>query len=122
MDGVPRGEVPAEFKLSPGPHWVVVERDGHEPYESVVDLAPLESRSLDIELSVTPITYEWWFWTIIGAGLTGAGVGIGLALTLEEAADSGTLSPGQIQVSPRDPTSGAFAEPSFAVRLPAFRF
>lgn len=103
IDGAARGQVPAEVRLSPGPHLVRVEQDGYQLSESTIDLAPLEKRPLDVELFKRPITQEWWLWTSIGVALTGAGVGIGLALTLEESADEGSLDPGKIPVSHREP-------------------
>jgi hypothetical protein len=111
IDGRARGQVPAEVRLAPGPHFVRVEQDGYQLSESTIDLAALEKRPLDVPLFKRPITQEWWLWTSIGVALTGAGVGIGLALTLEEDADEGSLDPGKVPVSLRLPNDGLVRRP-----------
>lgn len=129
VNGTPRGQVPLELKLAPGPHLVRLEQDDFYDSESVVELAPLEQKTFSVELDPIPITARWWFWTLVGAGVAGGAVATTLALTLERPADKGSLDPGQIPVTGTEsqPVRSASAGPSFSSRSfvvvsPVFEF
>ena len=48
--------------------------------ESII---PTEPRPI-APVASTPVYEEWWFWTIIGAVVVGAGVGIGVAIATQD--------------------------------------
>jgi hypothetical protein len=112
VNGTPRGQVPVELKLAPGPHLVRLEQDDFYDSESVV------------ELDAIPVTARWWFWTLIGTGVAGGAVATTLALTLERPADEGSLNPGQIPVAGTEGARGSVgvrgAGPSFSPRSVLF--
>jgi hypothetical protein len=122
VNGTPRGQVPLELKLAPGPHLVRLEQDDFYDSESVVELAPLEQKTFSVELDSIPVTARWWFWTLLGTGVAGGAVATTLALTLERPADTGSLNPGQILVSGTESRSAwaAGAVPSFSQRALVF--
>jgi hypothetical protein len=128
VNGTPRGQVPLELKLAPGPHLVRLEQDDFYDSESVVELTPLEQKTFSVELDAIPITARWWFWTLIGVGVAGGAVATTLALTLERPADEGSLDPGQIPVVGTEAAAWggsagpSFSHPTFVLRSPVISF
>lgn len=96
IDGRASGNAPSESYLQPGPHRVVVTRDGFEDAEIGVVLQKGERKAIDVALEpATPIYKRWWLWTAVGAAVV-TGVTLGIVLNIERGADNGTLQPGQI--------------------------
>lgn len=104
VDGRPVGQVPTELRLAPGEHRVTLRAEGYEDNTIELVLATGETKRVRIEPGESPVYERWWFWTIGGGLLAGAGAtGLGVALTTEGPADVGTIAPGQaaVAVGPR---------------------
>jgi len=96
VDGRAVGSVPAEASLASGDHLVEIGREGYRRATRNVIVQAGERRSVDVDLErEAPITAKWWFWTGIGAAVV-AGVVTTYALTREEDAGRGSISPGRI--------------------------
>lgn len=111
IDGIDIGESPvAPVTVAAGFHEVAVMRAGYASTRRRIQVAPGDSARVDVTLTAlspdlvaqngggntsgngndevfeTPITEEWWFWTLIGGG---ALLVIGLAIGIGFAASSG---------------------------------
>lgn len=98
VDGKAVGLVPAEVKLAPGTHPVVLDHEGYSDAKTQVVLRASERREISVDLSkARSITSRWWFWTGIGVVVVGAAsAAVVYALTTERAPPSGNFSPGQL--------------------------
>jgi hypothetical protein len=100
VDGGPPVQVPTEARLPPGKHVVSLEAEGYEDNTVDVELRAAERRTLTIEPGETPVYERWWFWTIWGGVLAGAGASVlTYALLTEGAPDEGTIPPCQLVVN-----------------------
>jgi hypothetical protein len=100
IDGGPGTQVPTEVKLAPGKHTVELSAAGYNDNTVEVVLKPTERRVLSIEPGETPVYEKWWFWTIGGAVLAGAGASVlTYALLTEGDPDEGSIPPCQLTVS-----------------------
>lgn len=93
-------QVPTESRLGPGKHVVVLQAAGYEDNTVEVVLGPAERRKLVIEPGESPVYERWWFWTIWGGLLAGAGASVvTYAVLTEGPPDEGTIPPGQLTVN-----------------------
>ncbi len=100
VDGGPPMQVPTEARLSPGKHVVSLEAAGYEDNTVDVELRAAERRKLTIEPGESPVYERWWFWTIWGGVLVGAGASVlTYALLTEGPPDEGTIPPCQLVVN-----------------------
>lgn len=120
VDGRVVGQVPTELRLAPGEHRVTLRAEGYEDNTVELVLATGETKRVRIEPGESPLYERWWFWTIGGGLLAGAGAtALGVALTTEGPADVGTIAPGQAAVAAGPRRGGGPSEP--ASRAPAVR-
>lgn len=70
------GPAPAVVTRSAGSYRIVVSNEGYEDYEATVALQAGERGSLRATLlkEKTPLTSQWWFWTIAAAVVAGGAV------------------------------------------------
>lgn len=71
VDGQPYGRAPADLRLPPGSHRVVVRAAGYRDVDQQLSLGAGERR----DVSLTPekegsVLGKWWFWTAIGVAVT----------------------------------------------------
>jgi hypothetical protein len=73
VDGIDVGVAPLELSRPPGRYRVALRGPGMLPYRTEVTLAPGQELKLEGLLAPerTSIVKKWWFWTSIGAALTG---------------------------------------------------
>jgi hypothetical protein len=73
VDGVDVGVAPLELSRPPGRYRVALHGAGMLPYRTEITLAPGQELKLEGVLAPerTSIVKKWWFWTSIGAALTG---------------------------------------------------
>jgi hypothetical protein len=74
VDDVDVGAAPIDVARPPGSYTVVVRRPGYAPYKSLVALNPGQAVDLAVHLEPVRVSIvrKWWFWTAIGAAVTGA--------------------------------------------------
>ncbi len=100
IDGGAPTQVPTEARLSPGKHTVTLTASGYEDNTVEVVLQPNARRELRIEPGESPVYEKWWFWTIWGGVLVGAGASVlTYALLTEGSPDEGSIPPCQLTVS-----------------------
>lgn len=93
IDGKAFGQVPAEARLVPGSHTVLVSADGYADKELTIELTKNDRRTEKVELAA-PLYKQWWFWTINVAVAGGAAAGISYwVLNTERSPDVGTIPP-----------------------------
>ncbi len=98
-DGAPN-QVPTESRLAPGKHVVVLQAAGYDDNTIEVVLAPAERKKVVIEPGESPVYERWWFWTIWGGLVAGAGASVvAYAVLTEGPPDEGTIPPGQLTVN-----------------------
>lgn len=73
VNGVDVGMAPVDVLRAAGKYRVVVSKDGYEPYDNSITVAPGEAPKLDASLveEKIPFTKRWWFWTGVGVLVTG---------------------------------------------------
>jgi hypothetical protein len=73
VDDIDVGAAPIDVARPPGSYQVVVRRPGYAPYRSRVALEPGQAVDLSVRLDPvrTSIVKKWWFWTSLGAVVTG---------------------------------------------------
>jgi hypothetical protein len=100
VDGKRIGKVPAEARLPPGPHRVVVEHPRADEVETTAVVVAGQRKELTVQLvEVVPVYETWWLWTTVGAVVaTGVVVTTVVALT-ERSPSSGTIDPGLLRTS-----------------------
>ncbi|MBN2192931.1 MAG: PEGA domain-containing protein [Polyangiaceae bacterium] len=96
VDGKNVGATPAEVRVAPGRHQVVVRAPSRHDAEATVVVEAGERREFQLEPERRPpLLARWWFWT--GIGVVAAATATTLALTLEKQPDEGeNFAPGQI--------------------------
>jgi hypothetical protein len=100
IDGGAASQVPTEVRLVPGKHTVSLTAEGYDDNTVEVVLKPSERRQLTIEPGESPVYERWWFWTIGGAVLVGAGASVlAYALLTEGEPDEGSIPPCQLRVN-----------------------
>lgn len=100
VDGGAPSQVPTEVKLAPGKHTVELSAAGYNDNTVEVVLKPTERRVLNIEPGEAPVYEQWWFWTVGGVVLAGAGASVlAYALLTEGDPDEGSIPPCQLTVS-----------------------
>lgn len=93
VDGKSYGQVPAEIRLAPGKHSVVVTAEGYADKELTFELDKNDRRTEKVELAA-PLYKQWWFWTLNVAVAGGAAAGISYwVLNTERDPDVGTIPP-----------------------------
>lgn len=77
VNNVDVGVAPVDVSRPAGEYHVTVSKPGFKRYESDVTVRSGEELTLGASLSKyeTPLTQRWWFWTVAGAVVVGAGVG-----------------------------------------------
>ena len=77
VNAVDVGIVPVDVSRPAGDYRVTVTKPGFKRYENNVTVRPGEELTLGASLSKheTSLTERWWFWTVAGAVVVGAGVG-----------------------------------------------
>jgi sulfur carrier protein ThiS len=97
VDGKGLGGTPLETSLMPGPHVLLLGRDGYRDLTTSAVIERGRRRELDLRLEKTPsVLTRWWFWTVVGVVIA-SGVAIGIAATTERPADMGTIPPYQVR-------------------------
>lgn len=97
VDGRAVGDAPAEVRLGPGKHALVVQHDDAPEVATAVVLGEHEQRVVDVPLAISrPLVKRWWFWTGVGVLAAGGAVAIGVAATTERRFTPGTISPGRL--------------------------
>lgn len=97
VDGRGLGGTPLETSVMPGPHALLLARDGYRDLAVSALVERGQRRELDLRLEKTPSIFSrWWFWTIVGV-VVASGVATGIAATTERPADSGSIPPGQVR-------------------------
>lgn len=100
VDGGPASQVPTEMRLAAGKHTVSLSATDYNDNTVEVVLKPTERRMLTIEPGESPVYEKWWFWTIWGGVLVGAGASVlTYALLTEGDPDEGSIPPCQLTVS-----------------------
>lgn len=91
VDGRAQGRVPADLRIRPGRHTLMVRRPGYEEAHATLVLAAEERRvvSLESKPRTVPITSRWWFWTGIGVALVVGAAATAAGMT-ERGPDRGT--------------------------------
>jgi len=90
------GVAPVEFERPAGKLKLEVVQDGFEPHEADLDLTAGQRADLNITLRPEEerIYEQWWFWTVIGVGVTGAIIGTYFGVTANDeppAYDGGSI-------------------------------
>lgn len=77
VGGADVGPVPVDVTRPAGSYRVIVKKPGYDAYEALIRVKPGEEANLraPLMLEKIPITKRWWFWTIIGGVVIGAGTG-----------------------------------------------
>jgi hypothetical protein len=97
-DGVLRG-------LEPGEHVLVVQAEGYGEAEQSFEVSRGETTELSVNLTrsevlrvieSTPVHRRWWFWTIIGVVVIGAGAAATAVVLTQDEADPATGTLGRI--------------------------
>jgi hypothetical protein len=85
LDDRDLGATPVEVSRPAGSYRVSVNKSGFKRYDSKITVTPGQNLDLSASLAKqeTSILERWWFWTIAGAVVVGAGVGT-YALTRSE--------------------------------------
>jgi hypothetical protein len=97
IDGRLVGDAPAEVRLGPGKHALLVRHDDAPEVATAVVLGEHEKRLVDVPLAINkPLTKRWWFWTGVSVLAAGGAVAIGVATTTEKKAPAGSISPGRL--------------------------
>ncbi len=97
IDGKGMGGTPLETSLIPGPHQLVLSRDGYHDLATSAVVERGRRKELDLTLEKTPSVFtRWWFWTIVGVAIA-SGVVITYAAVTERSPDMGTIPPGQVR-------------------------
>jgi hypothetical protein len=70
---------PMTVEVTPGPHRLALTLPGYQRRE--VDLVAWEGQTRPIEVSLDPVSRRqwfrtWWFWTLVGAVVTGTAAGV----------------------------------------------
>jgi hypothetical protein len=107
-----------EIEALPGRALIAVFASGYRPFARDVELMAGRSDDIDVQLipepaggledrsaehdatrraGTSPVLTKWWFWTGVGAVVTG-GIVLGLALSHERGAPSGDFTPGQVSI------------------------
>lgn len=98
VDGRVIGKAPAEARLKPGPHRVVVEHPRADIVETTTVVAAGQRKDLTVELvEVVPVYETWWLWTTIGAVAVSAGVAITVVAVTEREPSKGSINPGLLR-------------------------
>lgn len=96
VDGRALGTAPTESGVAPGPHVVVVSRDGFEDARSQVVLGRGERKEISVDPTARPSIFtRWWFWGGIGV-VAAAAVTTVVLVTTERAPGTGDFSPGRV--------------------------
>ncbi len=97
VDGRLVGDAPAEVRIAPGKHALIVRHQDAPEVATSVILGEREHRLVDVPLAVDkPLTKRWWFWTGLGVLAAGGAVTIGVAARTTRGAPSGTIPPGRV--------------------------
>lgn len=100
VDGGSAAQVPTEVRVAPGEHVVSLTAPGYEDNTVEVIVAATERKRVVIEPGESPVYERWWFWTIWGGLLVGAGASVvTYAVLTEGPPDEGTIPPGQLTVN-----------------------
>ncbi|NUO51334.1 MAG: PEGA domain-containing protein [Polyangiaceae bacterium] len=98
VDGKRVGAAPAEAKLKPGPHRVVVEHPRADPVETSAVVTAGKRNEVNVDLvEIVPVHETWWFWTTLGAVAVTAGVTITAVALTEREPSKGTITPGLLR-------------------------
>ncbi len=98
VDGKLLGTAPAEAKLKPGPHRVVVEHERAEPVETSAVVVAGKRNELSVDLvEIVPVHETWWLWTTVAAVAVGGGIAIAVVAVTEREPSRGTITPGLLR-------------------------
>lgn len=98
IDGKRVGTAPAEAKLKPGPHRIVVEHPRADPVETTAVVTAGKRNQVDVDLiEIVPVHETWWFWTTLGAVVVTAGVTVTAVALTEREPSKGTITPGLLR-------------------------
>ncbi|MCB9597801.1 MAG: PEGA domain-containing protein [Sandaracinaceae bacterium] len=85
IDGELAGSGHAVLTRPPGTYRLAFDAEGFVAERREVTLDPGAESALSVNLTAippTPIESEWWFWTLVGAGVVAVGVAIAVAVVL----------------------------------------
>jgi hypothetical protein len=98
VDGKRIGSAPAEAKLKPGPHRIVVEHPRADPVETTAVVTAGKRNEVNVDLvEIVPVHETWWFWTTLGAVAVTAGVAITVVAVTEREPSKGSITPGLLR-------------------------
>jgi hypothetical protein len=96
LDDRPLGPSPLDARVQPGPHVLLIRKDGYADQRISLSLGASERRILDVPLEERrPVYTRWYFWA--GVGVVAAAAVVGTALLIEKPAEKGSFTPQQVR-------------------------
>ena len=104
VDGAAKGGTPLETSLMPGPHALLLSREGFRDLATSAVVERGVRRELDFKLEKKPgLVSRPWFWTVVGVAVAAVAAGVVTAVVCaqttacERSPDSGTILGGYVR-------------------------